>query len=94
MAENTSKFTLVCFPCRQTAKATWLNAGKRRKCPNCGGQFANVGKHFNVPKRSDDKGWKSSEAFHLRNTRSMEQWVCDASHAMAKKWAARRHPPS
>lgn len=90
MSENTSKFTLVCFECRYTAKAIWVNTGSRRRCPQCGGGLENVGKHFNIPKKSDDVGWKSSELFHRRQHMSMEQWVADASHTLAQKWAARK----
>lgn len=93
MSESTSKYTLVCFPCRYSAKAIWVNTGKRRRCPHCGGGLELVGKHFNIPKKRDDKGWKSSEDFHRRMNRSVDQYVCDASHEMAKKWAARRHQP-
>ena len=89
MSDNTSKYTMICFPCRYTTKATWMS----RRCPHCEGSLENAGKHFNVPKKSDDKAWKASEEWQRQRTATWEHRLTDASFALARKWAARRHQP-
>lgn len=90
MSVNTSTYTLICFPCRYTTKADWVRHRSRR-CPTCRNGLENVGKNFVVPKKYDDKGWASSEAYFRRMCRTTADYEAEGAYNLAKAWAARRH---
>ncbi len=50
------KVNNVCLTCRKSAKAK--DGMPAPICPTCHIPMVNIGKHWRVPKRTDDKEWK------------------------------------
>jgi hypothetical protein len=61
-----SRYTLACFRCRVTAKASYRDRNRRR-CPQCRASLVNCGKSFSVPKRPDIRGCRSAGWLFVRN---------------------------
>jgi DNA-directed RNA polymerase subunit RPC12/RpoP len=48
----------ACFACRRSFKRPGgVDAPDRRRCPHCGGEAVNLGRHFKAPSLGDDKQW-------------------------------------
>ena len=49
-------WAFACLNCRKSFKRTYSEDSK--KCPHCGENAINLGRHFKPPKRSDDEQWE------------------------------------
>jgi DNA-directed RNA polymerase subunit RPC12/RpoP len=49
----------ACFNCRKSWKT---KAGDNKKCPNCAGSAAEMGRSLRAPKHNDEEQWAKVEA--------------------------------
>ena len=58
----------ACLECRKSFKREFdlsQEHSEKMKCPDCGGEAYNFGRHFKVPKKADKKQWEKVERLFL-----------------------------
>ncbi|MEO1029226.1 MAG: hypothetical protein AAFX02_09255 [Pseudomonadota bacterium] len=59
----------ACFSCRVSFKQKPAMDGSRKTCPLCGGQMAEMGRGFKVPRKSDKEQWEKVRRLWLAGYR-------------------------